>query len=156
MVYPPRLECLGLSQMENIEKMTSHLYMITVPQFKKDGSLGQMLNTCTATLLMYHPKMIQEYTAANILVIKVNESAKLAGVQDHLLEWSKCIRDDFTMRHSTIQQASDATIVQACNQQTEMLHSVLRIVNDLKLQVEALEHTVLQFTAKNIETHIQS
>lgn len=80
-VYPPSLLWLGTS-VRNLDQFVKHLFAIDVPFFQPDGPLRPLLETCAASLVMYHNDAKQKLGSQHPIVKKLIAAGKAANIND--------------------------------------------------------------------------
>jgi hypothetical protein len=84
-----------------------------------------MLQTCTASLIIYHPRLKDEVGPNNSVVDKLEWAAEQAAIGADpagvLVCWSAIVLEDFRVRNAGIPQANSTTLLQRMNQQSGMI-----------------------------------
>jgi hypothetical protein len=53
--------------METAEHLIDALYVVGGPQFMRDGKLKPIIQVCTASLIMHHPTMVNDFGITNLV-----------------------------------------------------------------------------------------
>jgi hypothetical protein len=129
----PTLECLGPHAAQSVEVFMAKLFVVSLPSFKRTGSLFIVLKICCASLVMYHEKVTEECTSANAVATKLRMAAREAMISDDrfpgmapeniLIEWSRIIMKDFRSRNPEIAEVTPdiAAMAGGMNQMSALL-----------------------------------
>ena len=139
-------------------KLFTHLFAISdclKSKFDKEsGSLYPILETCMASLIMWHNTLIKELGHENAVVTKLNAAAREAKIADQrfgnvapeliLLKWSDIVMEGFKTSNKSIDQvgADGSGLAVAINQQSEMFNLLLAKLDSVQAKLGEVEQTV--------------
>ena len=162
-VYPPNLECLGADVQDVIERFIQEGFTVDVLQFLPGGNLRPLLRTCTASLMMYFPKILLDFGPRNAVVEKLIAVGRKVGIGHDvsavLHEYAETIRNDFRARNVEIRPATtEVNLIDTINQQSRVLCEVRRRQADESTakQVLAREVTSLRTDVSGLRTDVSN
>jgi hypothetical protein len=141
-----RLESLGASNSDQIDKLMMYLFTVTVLAFLVGGDLCSVLRTCAASMIMYHAQVTTDCGPWNAISVKLCNAARATGITDPrfsnvslesiLDEWSKIVKDDFHSQNVETWKASPdvVSLAHTLNQCFTLLKSISTDINELQLQ----------------------
>ena len=132
-VYPMRLPInLPTDELAKLKLFHQSLYVSSLgTQFQT--FLGPFLETCTASMILYHPTLLGKYGASNYIVnhmvermVSCKAALSLKDADKKLSEWSREIEKDMRSRNREIQRATERHLLEASNQQSRELQHLSR------------------------------
>ncbi len=103
-VHTPQLAALGEHARDDVEKFMLQLFSRNhIPLFQKGGALWPLLQTCTATMIMYYRDVVGDLNLSHPLVQKINAAAEAtfggALGRTTLNIWSKTLKENFNQQN---------------------------------------------------------
>jgi hypothetical protein len=114
-VFPPLLSVLGEHNRIHLERFMAELFpRSNIHLFGKGSALWPLLQTCTATMIMYHRDFVRDHKLSHPLVEKMNEAAEnvFGGPVGHtyLNDWSRMLKDTFLLQNQLTAAGDDNTM----------------------------------------------
>ena len=160
--HPPTLSWLGHSAKEGVEKFLKLLCPVDVPQLEEFGDLRRLMDTCIATLIMYHPYMQKHLGGQHDRVcLKLEAVAEDALIKDQsfpegtsprevLLGWSKILPKKYIAENAERPGTHEdvATHVRFVADRVEV---AIAGTKDTNKKVEDLQATVLELQERDMK-----
>ena len=149
-VFPPMLSALGEQNRADFERYMHALYSTNnLPWFQEGASLWPLLQTCTASLIMYLSDFARDFKLSHPLVQKMHTAAEKtfggAGGVAKLMEWSRTLKVHFTTLNNNV-SASDGSAQESYNamvkENRELKGLILQMGTRLS-DVESLCHHII-------------
>jgi len=113
----PSFECLRTddldTQRSDVDSFIKELFVVSLPDFGPAGHLYRVLETCAASLVMYHNQVTTEMKASNAISSKLREVACAAKIGHHgiapavvLAKWSDAIHADYCNNNPEIAETT--------------------------------------------------
>ena len=145
-VYPPQLSVLGEHNRARLDSFMDHLFpRNNIPAFQKGSNLWPLLETCTATMIMYQRDFLKDYSSHNPLAELMNEAVEKtfgspAGLT-YLNKWSMMLKESFRIQNQP-RTASDENVLDVLNRNLACMGELQTTVGQLNTKIGDLEHTV--------------
>jgi hypothetical protein len=151
----PKLDSLGLAVNDQIKQLMDKVFIVNVPGFEPGGRLYPILQICMASLIMYHPIVIQDIGPVNHVTRRLSQAAKEVGLCDPrlpnyppegvLLKWGKIIEDDYKSRsseHSQVEPDNLISIAATLNHTLKTVSTIVQTLQHMGQQYERLNRNI--------------
>ena len=115
-VNVPSFECIRSDDpatAKDVDSFIERLFVVSLPDFQPGGHLYRVLETCAASLVMYHNQVTTELNADNVISSRLREVACLAKIGRHgmaaavvLARWSDAIHADYHSKNPEIAETT--------------------------------------------------
>jgi hypothetical protein len=139
-------ESLGPQVANAAQTLIGHLIIDSLlDHFGRGQALEEVKNAVVASLIMYHPRMVQKYGTHNILNNKMLDAAEKSKIKDPSMRgadyltsqvldfWSQKIQEDFECHNTSRPIASNPdSLYQVANIQSQQINTLVRTVASMK------------------------
>jgi hypothetical protein len=153
---PPRLSCLGIGEIDQMEIFANKLYVTNLPEFKPTGGLRPFIQVVLATNIKnFNDKyaVLGRNNRAICRIIEVAESCGISYLQ--LKEMSRAIEDDFRLNNVERVEEGDTIKVMLQNN-NDMTAKTLSKVSGIESSLRLLTQRVAALETASQGQAIQS
>lgn len=108
----PTMDAVGSENRAQVENFMDEVFLVDVPDFKQEGRLNIILETCFASMIRHLPEIVRLCGGHCLVATTLFEAAEKIHLSDArfpdlapkavLLEWSNMVRADYKKRFDTM------------------------------------------------------
>lgn len=139
-VVYPKITAVGSSNMESMKRLVTKMFVISIPEFKENGELREVVYLFAASLILHYKEVIRDCGHTNLIASTLEKCAEAAGITyagrphlsyiDVLKEYSDDIRTTFEEDAKTCDMGGEADAMGSA--QLKELFEIARDVKEIK------------------------